>query len=104
MDREDRDRLDIFRRKLVEKPNVSNTGPADRFSIDDAVDLTALIAAQGKLVAMFAMLLDRERILKASELGNMLATIATITAQETPAEGEILAIWAAGVQDVAAGL
>ncbi|GEM_PF-5164809 len=63
-----------------------------------------LVAAQRKLVAFLAMLLDRERIVKASEPGDFLATIARITGEENDTEGEILAIRAAGVQDVAWGL
>lgn len=101
MDMEDRDPLDIFRRALPESARMART---DGFVSNDVVDLATIIAAQGKLVALFAMLLERERIMKASDLGGMLGTIAAVTARESPAEGEVLAIWAAGVQDVAASL
>lgn len=104
MDREDRDPLRIFRRGLEGDPAEDSPRLSGSFAIGDGVDLATLIAAQGKVVALFAMLLDRERILKAEELGRMLATIAGVTAEGSPAEGDILAIWAAGVQDVAAGL
>ncbi|WP_339348567.1 hypothetical protein [uncultured Sphingomonas sp.] len=76
--REDRDRLETFRRKLLGSADVP-AASAGGIPIDIGWDVGTLVAAQGKLVAMVAMLLDRERILKASEPGSMFATIASVT-------------------------
>ena len=56
---------------------------------------TALIRAQGRALALLAVLLGRAGVVPAGEFAHLLGLSAVLAAESAPAEGDILAVWAA---------
>jgi hypothetical protein len=65
-----------------------------------AVDV-ALVRAHGQLVALVATLLARAGVVPVGEFGAMLGVYATVIAETEPMEGDILALWADTVSQLA---
>ena len=60
-----------------------------------------LMRAQGHLVVFLASLLQRQGVIQAGEFAGLLQVFADATAETDPAEGEVLAFWAAAVRTIA---
>ena len=56
-----------------------------------------LMRAQGRFVLFVASLLQGSEIVKRDEFGRLLAVFAATVRETEPAEGDILAEWAAGL-------
>ena len=59
-----------------------------------------LMRAQGHLVAFLASLFQRRGVVKRAEFSSLLQTYADLVAETDPAEGAILAAWAAVVRQM----
>lgn len=69
-----------------------------------SAELDALIRAHGDWLAFLATILERESVIASDELGRSLSEFASLTSADRPAEGRILSIWAAYLQDTSAAL
>jgi hypothetical protein len=78
------------------------SGPLKNADLEDAEtgpSLTALIRAQGKLIALIVNLLESGGALSAKEFAAKLGLFAVVVGESAPEEGEILAFWAAVARD-----
>ena len=66
------------------------------------LEIEALIHAHGDWLALLATILERERVITGADLARSLSEFAALTAEDRPAEGQILSFWAARLQDTAA--
>ena len=64
--------------------------------------IEALVKAHGDWLALLATILERERVITAGELARTLSEFAAHTAEDRPAEGQILSFWASRLNDTAA--
>lgn len=60
----------------------------------------ALILAQGKALALLAVMLENGRAFTAQEFGAQLGIFSVVVAEDAPAEGDILAVWASIIRDI----
>ena len=65
-------------------------------------EIVALIQAHGDWLALLATILERERVITGAELARSLSEFAALTAEDRPAEGQILSFWASRLRDTAA--
>lgn len=66
------------------------------------LQIEALIQAHGDWLALLATILERESVISSAELARSLSEFAAVTAEDRPAEGQILAFWASRLNDTAA--
>ncbi|MEG8019533.1 hypothetical protein [Sphingomonas sp. LR55] len=66
------------------------------------LQIEALVQAHGDWLALLATILERERIITAVDLARTLSEFAAYTAEDCPAEGQILSFWASRLNDTAA--
>ena len=80
--------------------------PSQRLSISSSgiLQIEALVQAHGDWLALLATILERERVITGAELAYTLSEFATHTAEDRPAEGQILSFWASRLTDTAATL
>ena len=64
--------------------------------------IEALVQAHGDWLALLATILERERVITGAELARTLSEFAAYTAEDHPAEGQILSFWASRVNASAA--
>lgn len=83
----------VRRRSLLEKLSIGGSGQ---------LEIGALIQAHGDWMALLATILERERVISGAELARSLSEFAALTAEDRPAEGQILSFWALRLQDTAA--
>jgi len=63
------------------------------------LQIEALVQAHGDLLALLATVLERERVITGAELARTLSEFAAHTAEDRPAEGQILSFWASRLND-----
>lgn len=68
------------------------------------IELEALTKAHGAMLALLAVILEREDVIASEDFAQSLAAFATVTAADRPDVAEILARWAAGVSEAASTL
>ncbi|RZL82601.1 MAG: hypothetical protein EOP66_04735 [Sphingomonas sp.] len=68
------------------------------------LQVEALVQAHGDWLALLATILERERVITGAELARTLSEFAAHTAEDRPAEGQILSFWASRLNDTAATL
>lgn len=68
------------------------------------LQIEALVQAHGDWLALLATILERERVITNAELARTLSEFAAHTAEDRPAEGQILSFWASRLNDTAATL
>lgn len=73
-----------------------------RLSGSAQLGIEALVQAHGDLLALLATILERERVITGAEFARSLSEFAALTAEDRPAEGQILTFWASRLQDTAA--
>lgn len=66
------------------------------------LQIEALVQAHGDWLALLATILERERVITATELAQTLSEFAAYTAEDRPADGQILSFWASRLTDTAA--
>ncbi|MDQ2761993.1 MAG: hypothetical protein M3Y22_00340 [Pseudomonadota bacterium] len=66
------------------------------------LQIEALVQAHGDWLALLATILERERVITGAELARTLSEFAAHTAEDRPAEGQILSFWASRLNDTAA--
>ena len=78
--------------------------PSEGFSGSDSgmLQIEALVQAHGDWLALLATILERERVITGAELASTLSEFAAYTAEDRPAEGQILSFWASRLNDTAA--
>ena len=78
--------------------------PAKAFSDSGSgmLQIEALVQAHGDWLALLATILERERVISGAELARTLSEFAAHTAEDRPAEGQILSFWASRLNDTAA--
>ena len=81
---------------LLRAPKVFSGGGSEQLRLE------ALVHAHGDWLALLATILERERLITGAELAHSLAEFAAITAEDRPAEGQILSFWASRLNDTAA--
>lgn len=59
------------------------------------LQVEALVQAHGDWLALLATILERERVITGAELARTLSEFAAHTAEDRPAEGQILSFWGA---------
>ena len=69
-----------------------------------AIDLETVVRAHGNWLALLATVLEREQVISGDELSRSLSELASQTAVDRPAEGRILAFWAAYLRDASVAL
>ena len=82
--------------RLLRAPKVFSDGGSEQLRLE------ALVQAHGDWLALLATILERERVITGAELARSLFEFAAITAEDRPAEGQILSFWASRVNDTAA--
>ncbi len=71
-------------------------------SYSGMLQIEALVQAHGDWLALLATILERERVITGAELASTLSEFAAHTAEDRPAEGQILSFWASRLNDTAA--
>ena len=66
------------------------------------LQIEAVIQAHSDWLALLATILERESVITSAELARDLSEFASLTAEDRPAEGQILAFWARRLNDTAA--
>jgi hypothetical protein len=89
--------LTRFRRPQSPSQGLSCSG-------EGVLQIEALVQAHGDWLALLATILERERIITSVELARTLSEFAAHTAEDRPAEGQILSFWASRLNDTAATL
>ena len=84
-----------FRRRKSPSQGFSDSGSG-------MLQIEALVQAHGNWLALLATILERERIVTGAELAHILSEFAAYTAEDRPAEGQILSFWASCLNDTAA--
>ena len=68
------------------------------------LQIDALVQAHGDWLALLATILERESAITSVELARTMSEFAAVTAEDRPAEGQILAFWASRLNDTAANI
>ena len=89
--------LSKFRRRKIPSQDFSG-------SASGMLQIEALVRAHGDWLALLATILERERVITGAELARTLSEFAAHTAEDRPAEGQILSFWASRLNDTAAAL
>jgi hypothetical protein len=89
--------LTRFRRRQSPSQGFSGSGPG-------ILQIEALVQAHGDWLALLATILEREHVITGAELARTLSKFAAHTAEDRPAEGQILSFWASRLNDTAATL
>ncbi|MBB3588528.1 hypothetical protein [Sphingomonas sp. BK481] len=89
--------LTRFRRHQSPSKGFSGSGSG-------MLQVEALVQAHGDWLALLATILERERVITSAELARTLSEFAAHTAEDRPAEGQILSFWASRLNDAAATL
>ena len=76
-----------FRRRQSPSTALSGSGSG-------MLQVEALVQAHGDWLALLATILERERVITGAELARTLSEFAAHTAEDRPAEGQILSFWA----------
>lgn len=84
---------------MLSLPKEAPLKNADLEDAETGPSLTALIRAQGKLIALVVNLLESGSAISAKEFAAKLGLFAVVVGESTPEEGEILAFWAAVARD-----
>ena len=84
-----------FRRRQSVSPSCSGSGSG-------MLQFEALVQAHGDWLALLATILERERVITGAELARTLSEFAAHTAEDHPAEGQILSFWASRLNDTSA--
>lgn len=95
--------VDAFHKRRASAPRPEIEPPAAQNSTPDpsGVDDTAVVRAQGKVVAMVAAVLAGAEVTTVSEFGDLLAVFAVTVRETDPEEGDILSYWASVVHAAA---
>ncbi|WP_230781757.1 hypothetical protein [Sphingomonas sp. Leaf37] len=64
------------------------------------LQIEALVQAHGDWLALLATILERERVITGTELARTLSEFAAHTAEDRPAEGQILSFWASRLHEI----
>ena len=86
-----------FRRRQSPSQGFSGSGSG-------ILQIEALVQAHGDWLALLATILEREHVISGAELARTLSEFAAHTAEDRPAEGQILSYWASRLNDTAATL
>lgn len=86
-----------FRRRQSPSQGFFGSGPG-------ILQVEALVQAHGDWLALLATILEREHVITGAELARTLSEFAAHTAEDRPAEGQILSFWASRLNDTAATL
>ena len=96
--------MSLIRRFLTRLRRRKSPSKAFSGNGSGMLQIEALVQAHGDWLALLATILERERVISGAELARTLSEFAAHTAEDRPAEGQILSFWASRLTDTAATL